>query len=52
MTPTWAGMMPASASAFAPAIAAASAKLTSVGHQRRSTTPARSASIPGFMPTR
>jgi hypothetical protein len=51
-TPTWDGVMPASASAFAPAIEAASAKLTSSGHQRRSRTPASSSSMPRRSPVR
>ena len=44
--------MPASAIAFAPAIEAASAKVTSCGHQRRSEMPARASSMPGWRPVR
>ncbi len=51
-SPTRAGSTPASASAFAPAMAAASAKPTSRGHQRRSVMPARFSSSPGRSPTR
>ena len=52
ITPIWLGSMPASASALAPAIAAASVKLTSSGHQRRSRTPASCSSMPERMSTR
>jgi hypothetical protein len=50
--PTSDGSTPASANALAPAIAAASEKLTSCGHHRRSTIPASPSSSPGRRPTR
>src|SRR6478672_1004856 len=52
MMPICSGRMPASANALDPAIAAASAKLTSSGHQRRSSTPASFCSRPGRVCTR
>src|SRR6476620_1272224 len=52
MMPICSGRMPAAASAVDPAIAASSAKLTSSGHQRRSTTPASFCSRPGRVCTR
>ena len=51
-SPTEAGSIPDSAIALAPAMAAASAKVTSSGHHRRSEMPARASSIPGRRPTR
>ena len=51
-SPIWPGSTPDSAIALAPAIAAASAKDTSVGHQRRSVIPAKDSSSPGRSPTR
>ncbi len=46
------GSMPASAIALAPAIEAASANVTSCGHQRRSEIPASASSMPGSRPVR
>ena len=51
-SPTSDGSTPASASAFAPAIAAASTNVTSSGHHRRSVTPASCSIMPGFIPVR
>ena len=51
-SPTRPGSTPASASAFAPAIAALSEKVTSDGHHRRSTIPASPCNSPGRSPTR
>ena len=46
------GSIPDSAIAFAPAITAASTKLTSSGHHRRSSMPATVESIPARKPVR
>jgi hypothetical protein len=45
-SPIWDGSTPASAIAFAPAMAAASVNETSCGHHRRSRIPASCSSIP------
>src|SRR3954466_16271914 len=50
-SPARAGSPPASASALAPAMAAASAKPTSRGHHRRSVIPARFSNRPGRSPS-